>query len=277
MLSEKVTPMPAGIEVIHIGMGTVHDDEFVYSRPRGTGAWVFMHLPIPLEIDTVNGREVSQAGDCIVHDPHFAQMHRSLPGGFNSDWMHFGGDWVAGMLDECRMPLNQLIRPGSSDFVRVIMGGLLREFDERGLHWQRRLECLTVDLMWQLARRLFAQADVPASRAEREHQVRLRAVRQEMLDKLECVWTVAELAKRVNLSEPRFSALYRRLFNTSPNDELIRARIDHAKYLLAHSSLPIKRVAEQCGFDSLAYFSRAFRRQVGCAPRDYLRLPLSSS
>lgn len=268
--------MPSGIEVIHIGMGTVHDDAFVYSRPRGTGVWVFLHLPIPLEIDTVHGREISQPGDCILHDPHFSQMHRALPGGFNNDWMHFGGDWVPGLVAECGIPVNQLVRPGSSDFVRVALNELLREFEERGLHWQRRMESLTADLMWHMARRLFSHMPVTASRAEREHQVRLRAVRREMLDELDRVWTVAELAKRVNLSEPRFSALYRRLFNTSPNDELIRARIDHAKYLLAHTSLPIKCVAEQCGFESLAYFSRTFRRQVGCAPRDYMRLPLSA-
>jgi len=88
------------------------------------------------------------------------------------------------------------------------------------------------------------------------------------------VWTVAEMAKRANLSEARFSALYRKIFGTSPNDELIRARGEHAQFLLAHTSLPIKAVAGRCGFESVPYFSRAFHRRVGCAPRDYLRVPL---
>jgi AraC family transcriptional regulator of arabinose operon len=277
MPAKKLAPATTDIEVLHLGIGTVHDDDFVYSRPHGTGAWVFMHLPVALEIDTIDGRRRNHPGDCIVHDPHFAQMHRALPGGFHNDWMHFRGDAVPALVQECQLPCNQLMHPGSGDFVRVILHELQREHAERKLHWQRRLAGLTADLFWQLSRRTQGAAPTTATRAEREHRAKMVAVRQEMLSKPASVWTMAELARKVSLSEPRFSALYRRLFNTSPNDELIRARIDHAKFLLAHTSQPIQRVAEQCGFDSLAYFSRTFRRQVGCAPRDYLRLPLGAT
>jgi AraC family transcriptional regulator, arabinose operon regulatory protein len=276
--ASRADPAARGMEVIHLGLGTTHDDQFVYSRPNGTGAWVFMHLPVALEIDTVEGRVRSKPGDCIVHDPHFAQMHRALRGGFHNDWMHFRGDAVAGLLAECRLPLNLLFRPGAPGFLRPLMLDLQRELAEQGLHWQRRVELLTTDLLAQLSRQMHGAAASPAgTRAEREHLGRMRAARQEMLTHLSRVWTVAELASKVNLSEPRFSALYRRLFNASPNDELIRARIDHARYLLAHTGLPVKRVAEQCGFESVAYFSRRFHQQVGCAPRDYLRLPQAAS
>ncbi len=263
------------IEVIHVGIGTTHDADFVYSRPRGTGsAWVFMHLPVAVEIDTVEGRMRSEPGDCILHDPQFPQMHRSLPGGFHNDWMHFRGAAVPGILRECRLPMNRLIRLGSTDFIRVTMRELQREFEERGLHWRRRVAGLTADLLWQLSRRVRVVDERPASRAEREHLARMSAARAEMLDSLHEVWTVGDLAGRANLSEARFSALYRRLFRASPNDELIRARIEHAQFLLAHTSLPIKTVAEKCGFEGVPYFSRAFRRRVGCAPSDYLRKPL---
>lgn len=263
------------IEVMHFGIGTAHDESFVYARPGGVGAaWVFMHLPVALEIDTAAGREVCLAGDCILHDPHFPQMHRALPGGFHNDWMHFRGGSVASLLKECRLPTNRLIRLGSTDFVRVVMHELEREFDERALHWRRRVAGLTADLFWQLSRRVHAANERPATRAEREHQERMRALRGEMLASLDQVWTVAELARRAHLSEPRFTALYRRFFGTSPNEELIRARVEHARFLLAHTSLPIKAVAGKCGFESVAYFSRTFHRRAGCAPRDYLRRPV---
>jgi AraC family transcriptional regulator of arabinose operon len=102
-------------------------------------------------------------------------------------------------------------------------------------------------------------------------------VRGEVMANLEQVWTVAEMAKRANLSEARFSALYRKIFGNSPNEELIRARVEHAQFLLAHTSLPIKAVAGKCGFESVPYFSRAFHRRVGCAPRDYLRVPIQAT
>ncbi|NQX00827.1 helix-turn-helix transcriptional regulator [bacterium] len=263
------------IELVHIGIGTSHGDDFVYSRPGGVGAtWVFMLLPVALEIDTHSGREISRAGDCILHDPGFPQMHRALPGGFHNDWMHFRGRQVPSLLRECQVPMNELLRIASTDFIRVGMRELQREFSERGLHWRRRSAALTADLFWQLSRRLNAANEKPATRAEREHQQRLGRVRAEVLANLGNVWTVAEMAGRANLSEARFSALYRKIFGSSPNEELIRARVEHAQFLLAHTSLPIKAVAGKCGFESVPYFSRAFHRRVGCAPRDYLRVPL---
>lgn len=229
---------------------------------------------MPLEIDTVDGLVRSQPGDCILHTPAFPQMHRSLPGGFHNDWMHFRGRQVSRLLRECRLPVDRLIRLASTDFVRVVMNELQREYVERNLHWKRRMAGLTADMFWQLLRRLHVANAPPMTRAEREHRERIGKVRGEMLTNLSRVWTVSDLASRANLSAPRFSALYRRLFGPSPNDDLIRARIEHAQFLLAHTSLPIKAVAEKCGFDSVAYFSRTFRRKVGCAPRDYLRRPL---
>jgi len=266
------------IELVHIGIGTSHGENFVYSRPGGVGAtWVFMVLPVSLEIDTSAGREVSRAGDCILHDPAFPQMHRSRAGGFHNDWMHFRGKQVPSLLRECRLPLNQLLRVGSTDFIRVGMRELHREFEGRALHWRRRVAGLTADLFWQLSRRWHATEQKPATRAEREHQQRLGRVRGEVLANLGKVWTVAEMAKRANLSEARFSALYRKIFGSSPNEELICARVEHAQFLLAHTSQPIKAVAGKCGFESVPYFSRAFHRRVGCAPRDYLRVPLKVS
>jgi AraC family transcriptional regulator, arabinose operon regulatory protein len=265
------------IEVIHIGIGTEHDENFVYSRPNGTGAWVFMYLPESLEIDTISGREISRVGDCILHDPFFAQMHRALPGGFCNDWIHFRGEGLPALWQECNLPINQLMRPGSGDFIRVVMHEVQREFETRSLHWHRRIAGMTTDLMLQLSRRIHTVVDMSLTRAEREHYVRICAVRQAMLSKVDTIWTVTMLARQANLSEPRFSALYRRFFNASPNDELIRARIDQAKFLLAHTSQPISSVAERCGFESAAYFSRTFQRHVGCPPRGYLRLPHGQS
>jgi hypothetical protein len=141
------------IELVHIGIGTNHGDDFVYSRPGGVGAtWVFMQLPVALEIDTASGREISRAGDCILHDPGFPQMHRSLPGGFHNDWMHFRGRQVPALLRECEFPVNRLLRPETTDFIRVGMRELQREFGERGLHWRRRVAGLTADLFWQRVR-----------------------------------------------------------------------------------------------------------------------------
>ena len=54
-------------------------------------------------------------------------------------------------------------------------------------------------------------------------------------------------------------------------DDLIRVRIELAKFYLANYSLPVAEVAERCGFFNVYYFSRCFRRHVGCPPSRFHR------
>ena len=42
-----------------------------------------------------------------------------------------------------------------------------------------------------------------------------------------------------------------------------------ARRMLAETDLPIKYIAEKLGFHSAAYFSRAFHKHTGYAPRNF--------
>lgn len=68
------------------------------------------------------------------------------------------------------------------------------------------------------------------------------------------------------------SCLYRAFqaeFRCSPSDYLTRFRIQRACQLLCHSTLSVSAVAVSAGFADPFYFSRAFRREVGCSPSAY--------
>ena len=49
-----------------------------------------------------------------------------------------------------------------------------------------------------------------------------------------------------------------------------RVRIEKAKRLLIASNLSVSKVAKECGFKSLHYFSRTFKQEEGISPRDYV-------
>jgi transcriptional regulator GlxA family with amidase domain len=59
------------------------------------------------------------------------------------------------------------------------------------------------------------------------------------------------------------------------NNFKLRSRINQAKDLLRHSTLTFTAIAEECGFDSLATFSRAFRRYEKVSPSEYVYGPLN--
>lgn len=81
--------------------------------------------------------------------------------------------------------------------------------------------------------------------------------------------TPASIAAQLNIS-------VRQLYRAFNGSESPAARIRHrrleraAEMLLARQSQPhVERVAQECGFVSAEYFSRAFRREFGLSPRAY--------
>ena len=82
---------------------------------------------------------------------------------------------------------------------------------------------------------------------------------------------VAQVADSVGLSRRVFEKRFRHALNRSPKNEMLRVRMERAKMLLVASDMSIAQVAKASGFASVEYFSRAFRRWIGMAPRTYRR------
>jgi AraC family transcriptional regulator, arabinose operon regulatory protein len=81
-----------------------------------------------------------------------------------------------------------------------------------------------------------------------------------------------ELATAAHVSVAHYSALFRRHTGFSPIDFLIRLRVRHACRLLDTTSLAIGEIGERTGYDDPYYFTRCFRRVMGCSPRAYRRV-----
>jgi len=84
---------------------------------------------------------------------------------------------------------------------------------------------------------------------------------------------LTELATVARVSVTHYSALFRRLTGFSPVDFLIRLRVRHACRLLDTTTIPIGEVGALVGYHDPYYFTRCFRRVMGCAPRAYRRVP----
>jgi transcriptional regulator GlxA family with amidase domain len=81
--------------------------------------------------------------------------------------------------------------------------------------------------------------------------------------------SVAELARRAAMSERHFLRMFRKTFETSPLEHLIRLRIRRAAELLETGGCNITETGYKCGFSDSNYFSRQFRRILGMSPRQY--------
>ncbi|TMV46131.1 helix-turn-helix domain-containing protein [Paenibacillus mesophilus] len=83
--------------------------------------------------------------------------------------------------------------------------------------------------------------------------------------------TVEQLARQAKLSPSRFTALFRQTFGQSPYQYVLRMRVQHARDLLAGSTMTLPQISELCGFTDIHHFSKAFKKSTGITPGSYRR------
>lgn len=106
---------------------------------------------------------------------------------------------------------------------------------------------------------------IPAS-IPTEQQSTLKKVKEyihiHMSSKIKC----QEVAKSVHLSERQLSRLLAEELGQSFPSVVKTERMKSAAYLLAFTDIPLKKIAEHTGFESIHYFTYVFNEEMGVSP-----------
>jgi AraC-like DNA-binding protein len=81
-----------------------------------------------------------------------------------------------------------------------------------------------------------------------------------------------QVADFVGFSRYYFSRSFKKRMGYSYSEYLVQKRLQSAVDLLIRTDLPIREVAEQSGFGSVASFNRVFRESKNCTPTQYRAL-----
>ena len=82
---------------------------------------------------------------------------------------------------------------------------------------------------------------------------------------------VPDVAAAIKIGRRTLERRFQRLVGHSVLAEITRARLDRARFLLATTDLPLRAVAQQCGFESAAGLSVAHRAAFSSPPGEYRR------
>jgi AraC family transcriptional regulator of arabinose operon len=257
------------ITVHTLDTNTPHDRGFFIDRPKGVAYYLFLRYHTPVEVLTRTGVVEGRPGDCLIYTPRTPQWYGSKDVGFRDDWCHVSGNDVKRCLKDFRLPVNRLFRPSSTPFVTPTLEQVKEELLCRKPHWQQRAAIKVVDLFLLLSRHLHVPPNRRPSHAGARQMDTFGQVRRTVHERLDEAWSVDAMAELAGLSESRFSVLYREFFGVSPTEDLIRARLQRARMLLANASVTVTQVARECGFSNIYYFSQLFRNRVGCSPSAY--------
>lgn len=83
--------------------------------------------------------------------------------------------------------------------------------------------------------------------------------------------SVGEMAEVAGCSPSTLDRRMRKVFSLSPQQYVLRVRIDHAAALLTTTERPIAEVATEAGFYDQAVFTRTFGRLTGETPAQFRR------
>ena len=81
---------------------------------------------------------------------------------------------------------------------------------------------------------------------------------------------VADIASHVGVSRSHLYRVFMRHLGVSPNEYLIRFRINEACSLLRKKRFSIGEISYSVGFQDQLYFSRQFKKLKGVSPSKYL-------
>ncbi len=201
-----------------------------------------------------------EPGELLINPPGSLIHHgpASPEESFRNHWLHISADFGS-LLQRYPLPLDTAFPLANQSVLPEAIRRLSREQLLKRPGWREAVDCILTQMVIEL-HRLSLQG--PGQTVEG----RLEEARNTFLEAPERPWTLEDMARLSGYSPSRFSALYNARFGISPKAELLDARIRMAKQMLSYTDLSVTAIAAACGFQSVYYFSKYFRKQTGLSP-----------
>lgn len=196
-------------------------------------------------------------------------IHRNLIAHMARDLQHLPG-YVALFQGNARKgpipPSNCHLQLSSEDIIQVDEWICrLEEETEQGRNEGYLLAEAYLTLVVGLLCRRFGQHIKFAPRADNEIKRMMTWIEQNLAEPL----SVADLAKRSNMSVRTFYRAFQKTMQMTPADFVLKTRVRRAAERLRAGEERISAIAMIYGFESPSYFTRCFRKIYGTSPAAY--------
>lgn len=229
--------------------------QFVYVT-RGTGVF-----------ESVAGKNLPvRTGDLLILFPHVWHRYKPmLDTGWDEYWVEFSGEFIHRIMEQKKItPENPVWNIGVHDRILDLFLEAIDLLRREPPNYQMLMGTLAMYLIAHVVsisdQRTNEDRSATEVIREAKRWLARNPLQRENLDKL---------ASRLNMSYSAFRQLFKYETGFSPNQFALEIKINKACDLLARTDLPINQIAQQCGMESIYYFSRLFKQKIGLAPTTY--------
>lgn len=209
------------------------------------------------------------AGDIILMDCTFPQYY-DTPDYVEFCWMHVAGVNAFELCDHLTRACGIVHRTPNNDKAALLIRHLLSEFKTNQPIIPSEHSRLLHSIFCYLMPDARSRETAAAAGADRPVQQAVKYIQAHLSEEL----SLRQVAAQVNFSPSHLIRLFQKEFGQSPHEYIILTRMDHAKYLLKTTSMPIKAIAGAVGYRTESGFTNAFTEKIGLSPRQFRDLPL---
>jgi len=110
-----------------------------------------------------------------------------------------------------------------------------------------------------------------ATRIQINNQIRLQKMMTYIYEHYAGPVTLEDIARAADISRSEAGRCFHTYMGCSPVEALIQYRLQMAHQLLSERTQTLQQISYACGFNSVNYFSRQFRKRYGHAPSQLTR------
>lgn len=254
------------IRLISCGHHYVHSGGITIDRPAGAGNYAFVLFKSDAEI-MLNGRRMAvEKNSFILFHPATPHLYKETEKPFVNDWFHCEGGQIHNFLERIQFPLDTPVEAADPLLIARYIKELHRIKRTGGPLHEEMIDADLRSLFLKLQHGLHPP---PLPEKTSRYYRQFTALRNDMYNSPQKHRSIETLAAQVNMSKSYFQHIYKEMFGTSVVNDMIRIRLDYAKYLLDNTSLPIAAVARMCGYEHDTHFMRQFKKFAGVTPGQY--------
>lgn len=237
----------------------------VVHRPDGTNDFLFMFFYDEVEIDVAGSVRMYPPGSLIIWSPGSMHYYGNPERAWKHSWIHCDGKAIRSMLRANRIPRNKVIADADP---AVVEKYLLNIHDELLGHVAPDVQIVENHFHnWVREIRRAMQASGENTTVPPKYLDVKRYIEGNYRERI----TLADLAAMVHVSVPHFCSEFKKHFDVSAIDYVVRLRLGQAAYLLRDRNLRVSEVAAAVGYEDIYYFSRLFKKHYGTSPQNSRR------
>ena len=233
-------------------------------RPKGRPDYHILYITEGICFVKLDGKLVeAKAGSLILFLPHEIQDYH-FKGEIHSKsyFIHFDGHVCHELFDSYT---ERMFYIGKNSRLERLLSAMIDEFQLKLLSWEGACQGQLLNIISLFSREI----NLIRNNSNVTSNSKITDVCNVMYSNYAKEVTIPEYASMCNLSESRFSHLFKKNTGVSPMQYILNIRIEKAKELLENTELPIAEISDMIGMQSQHYFSRIFKKYTNMSPSEY--------